>query len=134
MCASTPRQELLLPVHETAAGAARTWLQVVRCAEHGASVLDDAVLLISELVTNAVRYGGPPIVLAADCEVDGLYVRVRDGSSVLPVPQPASLEAEGGRGFLLLDLLSERWGVDPRTGQSGGKEVWFLLESSADPA
>jgi anti-sigma regulatory factor (Ser/Thr protein kinase) len=129
MCTDTPRQQVVLPVDATAPAAARAWLRVVGCAAHGGSLLDDATLLVSELVTNAVRYGGPPVVLAVDCDGEGLHVRVRDGSPTLPVPRAPTLDAESGRGYLLLDLLSERWGVEPESRTAGGgKEVWFHLQ------
>lgn len=127
MCEHTPRQEVELPPGETAPSAARTWLRTVTCSEHGARFLDDAALLVSELVTNAVRYGGPPVVLGVDCDGSGLDVRVRDGSSVLPVPRTPGPDAETGRGFVLLDSLSERWGVVEQVDEAGGKEIWFRL-------
>jgi anti-sigma regulatory factor (Ser/Thr protein kinase) len=131
VCASTPRQELVLPLVETAPGAARAWLRVVTCREHGVALLSDATLLVSELVTNAVQHGGPPVVLAVDCDETALHVRVRDGSPVLPEPRDARADAENGRGYVLLEALSERWGVEPESEGAGGKEVWFLL--GADP-
>lgn len=127
MCGVTPRQQLVLPVDPSAAAAARTWLRVVHCAAHGESLLEDARLLVSELVSNAVRYGGPPIVLAVDCDETRLSVRVRDGNPALPVPARPDVGAESGRGFVLLDLLTERWGVEAAVDGEGGKEVWFLL-------
>ena len=85
MCHSTPRQELILPRDASAPSVARNWLRAVGCGSHGGDLLDDAALLVSELVTNALLYGGPPIVLAVDCDGSGLDVRVRDGSSSWPV-------------------------------------------------
>lgn len=133
MCDRTPRQQVVLPLDETSPSVARTWLHAVTCVDHGAGVLDDATLLVSELVTNAVKHGGPPLVLAVDCDGSGLRVRVRDGNPALPVPRRAGVDEEDGRGFLLLDLLSEQWGVEPEVevpaevGGPLGKEVWFLL-------
>lgn len=84
------------------------------------------MLLVSEVVTNSVVHGGPPIVLAVDCEhTTGLKVRVRDGSHELPKPRDAGVWAGGGRGLGLLERLSDDWGVDPDPGD--GKEVWFVL-------
>lgn len=128
MCEHTPRRELSLPLDETAPSMARSWLREVGCGTHGVRLLDDATLLISELVTNALRYGGPPIVVAVDCDGAGLDVRVRDGSPELPVPRAAAPDAESGRGYLLLDLLSQRWGVEREPEQAGGKQVWFRLQ------
>ena len=51
--------------------AARRFAERSGCREHGLEMLDDALLLISELVTNSVLHGGPPIVLAVDCDGDG---------------------------------------------------------------
>ncbi len=133
MCHSTPRQELVLPMDASAPSVARRWLRAVGCGPHGGDLLDDAALLVSELVTNAVRHGGPPVVLAVDCDSCGLEVRVRDGSSTLPVPRPAAPDAEDGRGFLLLDILSERWGIEAEVDGVGGKEVWFHLRRGSSP-
>lgn len=127
MCACTPRQQLVLPQDGTAPAAAREWLRVSGCAVHAASLLDDATLLVSELVTNAVKHGGPPVVLAVDCDGTRLHVRVRDGSPELPVPREPELDAEDGRGFVLLDVMTERWGVEREVDGTDGKEVWFLL-------
>lgn len=128
MCQHTPRQEVALPPDRTAPAVARAWLRAVTCTSHGGRLMDDATLLVSELVTNAVRYGGPPVLLGVDCDGDALEVRVRDGSAELPVPRSPALDAESGRGFVLLELLSERWGVVPEgEDDGGGKEVWFQV-------
>jgi anti-sigma regulatory factor (Ser/Thr protein kinase) len=126
MCASTARGECVLPVDETSPAVARKFLQQATCTEHASHVLDDAVLLVSELVTNSVVHGGPPIVVAVDCDSSkGLQVRVRDGNSTLPRPRDASVWEEGGRGLTLLEMLSTDWGVDKEPDE--GKQVWFVL-------
>lgn len=130
MCASTPRAELLLEVGPAAASTARGFLREASCAPHAAHVLDDALLLVSEAVANAVRHGAPPVVVAVDCdESRGLRVRVRDGSPTPPVQREAELLDEGGRGVQLIDLLSTEWGVEDEP--DGGKAVWFLLPASS---
>ena len=126
MCASTPRAENRLEAGPEAAARARTFLRGTHCHEHAAHVLDDALLLVSEAVANAVRYGAPPIVVAGDCDVRrGLRVRVRDGSPCPPVRRTAGPLDEGGRGVHLIDLLSAEWGVDEVP--EGGKDLWFVL-------
>jgi anti-sigma regulatory factor (Ser/Thr protein kinase) len=125
MCTTTPRAERELPVSYEAPALARSFLRSSTCVDHHSSVLDDAVLLVSELVTNSVLHGGPPVVVAVDCDGEALQVRVRDGSSTMPEPREADRDAEGGRGLELVANLSADWGVDP---EDGGKHVWFVLQ------
>ena len=126
MCSSTARGEYELPRDERSPALAREFLRRATCPEHAGHVLEDAVLLVSEVVTNSVVHGGPPIVVAVDCDsTTGLKVRVRDGSRELPMPRDADVLAEGGRGLGLVERLSDDWGVDPEPGD--GKQVWFVL-------
>ena len=128
MCEATARAEVLLPMQRTAPAQAREFARRSGCTDHALEVLDDALLLISELVTNSVLHGGPPIVLAIDCDGGGLHVRVRDGAPAAPVPRVAGADAENGRGMSLVELISDTWGVAPVADQHGlGKEVWFEL-------
>lgn len=94
---------------------------------------DAAVLLTSELVTNAVTHGtrtaGTFVLLAIACDAAGLRVDVHDGSGDLPVLDEAAAEAEAGRGLLLVTSLSAEWGCY-RT--SAGKAVYFTLEFQRD--
>ncbi len=124
MCQTTPRQERELPVSREAPALAREFLRSSTCAEHHSAVVDDAVLMVSELVTNSVLHGGPPVVVAVDCLEDSLQVRVRDGSSELPAPRDAQQTDENGRGLALVAEMSADWGVDP---VEDGKHVWFVL-------
>lgn len=88
--------------------------------------LSDAVeLATTELVANVVRH-----VPDRRCtflllrQTAGVRVEVADGVPDLPAtPREASLEAEGGRGLLLVDAVADKWGVSPWPG--GGKTVWF---------
>ena len=126
MCATTARAVCELPVEQSSPAVARKFLQRATCAEHAGHVIDDAVLLVSELVTNSVVHGGPPIVVAVDCDgTEGLQVRVRDGSRVLPSPREAEPLSESGRGLTLLEMLSDDWGVEVEP--DDGKQVWFVL-------
>lgn len=132
MCDATARAEVLLPTFPGAPSAAREWARRSGCREHAPELLDDALLLISELVTNAVLHGGPPIGLAIDCDGEGLRVRVRDGSTAAPQRGPADDDAERGRGLTLVELLTTTWGVEPVADELGpGKEVWFELRRGA---
>jgi anti-sigma regulatory factor (Ser/Thr protein kinase) len=89
-------------------------------------VFDEAELLVSELAANAVLHGGPPIIVRVECDGgEGLRVSVTDGNPEPPNPRDAGPEAGSGRGLRLVDVISSRWGVDPRPGE--GKVVWFRL-------
>jgi anti-sigma regulatory factor (Ser/Thr protein kinase) len=124
MCQTTPRAERELPVSAEAPALARMFLRSSSCVAHHSAVVDDAVLLVSELVTNSVLHGGPPVVVAVDCDGEALQVRVRDGSTHLPERRQAAKIDEGGRGLELVANLSTAWGVDP---EPDGKHVWFVL-------
>ena len=125
VCEATPAAEITLPDHEHSARQARTFLSEAFCSVHHARVLDEAQLLVSELVTNAVRYGGPPVLVRVDCDGSaGLQVSVSDGNPRPPVRKDVAPEAEGGRGVALVDIISDRWGVDQA---ASGKTVWFVI-------
>jgi anti-sigma regulatory factor (Ser/Thr protein kinase) len=86
---------------------------------------DIAVLLTSELVTNAIRHApGGTIALAISCSSGQLRVEVHDTSRFLPVPQDAPADAEAGRGLTLVATLAADWGFY-RT--PAGKAVYFTL-------
>ena len=131
VCGTTERVELLLPTDPRSAAAAREFVRASGCPAHDLEVLDEALLLISELVTNSVKYGGAPILLAIECDEQTLNIRVRDGSSAAPSLRVASENDESGRGLALVDLLSDAWGVDPVDDEHGtGKAVWFRLRGA----
>lgn len=130
VCDSTAPAVRELPMQPTAPALAREFTRRSGCPEHAYDLLDDALLLISELVTNSVLHGGPPIVLAIDCDGTGLHVRVRDGSPAAPTPGRAEPDAESGRGLSLVQLISDTWGVEPVADDRGvGKQVWFELRA-----
>jgi anti-sigma regulatory factor (Ser/Thr protein kinase) len=95
--------------------------------EVDAAVLHDAQLLVSELVTNSVRHSGSaePIRLRAWSLPAGLKVEIADGGFGFEESANGrgDWQSEGGRGLMILDALSDRWGVsrDSRT------RVWFEI-------
>ena len=132
MCGITDRVELVLPTDPRSAATARAFVRNSSCPAHDLEVLDEALLLISELVTNSVKYGGAPILLAIECDEHALQVRVRDGSPVQPTLRAAGEDDESGRGLALVDLLSDAWGMDAVQDAHGpGKAIWFRLRGSA---
>jgi serine phosphatase RsbU (regulator of sigma subunit)/anti-sigma regulatory factor (Ser/Thr protein kinase) len=94
-------------------------------------LVDDAALVVTELLTNAVLHGEPPVTLRVRHLDDRIRVEVEDGGRNMPVTVRHSTEAMTGRGLPLVAALSASWGVDAR--QGGGKAVWAELtaESSA---
>jgi anti-sigma regulatory factor (Ser/Thr protein kinase) len=86
---------------------------------------DVAVLLTSELVTNAISHEpGDNVMLAIACSGGVLRVDVYDTSRSLPVVVDAPADAEAGRGLMLVATLAADWGYY-RT--PAGKTVWFAL-------
>ncbi|MFD8545401.1 SpoIIE family protein phosphatase [Streptomyces sp. NPDC059649] len=84
--------------------------------------LDVALLVVSELVTNAIAHTQGEVRLDLTLAADRLRIAVNDASPRAPV-KPASVdwEATGGRGLLLVEAMSVSWGSVPL---SGGKQVW----------
>ncbi|OQR61483.1 phosphatase [Streptomyces maremycinicus] len=87
-----------------------------------------AELVVSELVTNAVRYGRPPIRLRLIRD-RALLCEVSDGSSTTPHLRRARVFDEGGRGLFLVAQLAEHWGTRHAR---RGKTVWAELGDSAE--
>ena len=92
-------------------------------------VADSAVLLVSELVTNAILHGEPPVELRVGVPPGLLRVEVHDGDREAPVPMPQELgpsrERMGGRGLRLVEALSSRWGLCE---DDDGKTLWFEID------
>ncbi|MEU9156369.1 SpoIIE family protein phosphatase [Streptomyces sp. NPDC048417] len=86
-------------------------------------------LVVSELVTNAIRYGGSPIQLRLIRDTTMLICEVSDGSSTAPHLRRARVFDEGGRGLLLVAQLTQRWGTRQT---SAGKTIW--CEQALPPA
>jgi two-component sensor histidine kinase len=125
MCSETPTASIRLGTDGRAASKARNFLRKTACM-HCEQSVDTAELLVSELVTNALRHGAPPIEVAIHCKRNGtLEVRVRDGSRGSPVYKRAGVWDESGRGVELVERMSDAWGVKKRF--LGGKVVWFRL-------
>ncbi|MDX3262350.1 ATP-binding protein [Streptomyces sp. NPDC093228] len=97
------------------------------------------VLLVSELVTNAVVHTGCPAVLrllltgvrddSSSCAAAGtVRLEVADASARPPAPRHAMGDETGGRGLELVDGLADRWGWDP---EGVGKRIWCEVDRRA---
>ncbi len=88
---------------------------------------DDALLLTSELVTNAVLHGRSEVCVEIVSAGSALRIAVLDENSRRPAPVPEDPDALDGRGLALVDAIADRWGVEERP---IGKAVWFELSRS----
>ncbi|MFD9079441.1 SpoIIE family protein phosphatase [Streptomyces erythrochromogenes] len=112
-----------LDPEETAPGRARRFARRA-LTRWGLEELSDSLeLLVSEVVTNAVRYAERPVTLRL-LRTDVLRCEVGDDSPQLPRQRRARDTDEGGRGLFLVNRLARRWGA---TRLSSGKVVWFEL-------
>ncbi|MEU8708287.1 SpoIIE family protein phosphatase [Streptomyces sp. NPDC048565] len=100
-----------------------------------AEQVDSAELMVSEMSTNVLVHTDGDALLVA--EVTGergrrrLRVEVADTSDELPHKRRPGEMASSGRGLMLMEMLADVWGVDPR---GEGKSIWFELYESAEPA
>ncbi|MFF4777429.1 ATP-binding SpoIIE family protein phosphatase [Microtetraspora fusca] len=84
------------------------------------SLADTTELIVSEMVTNALKHGWPPIELRL-LRGRTLVCEVADGSSTAPAPRSPTLDDDTGRGLMLIKRFAYRWGTRPT---SQGKIVW----------
>ncbi|MFE2558475.1 ATP-binding protein [Streptomyces sp. NPDC059352] len=119
--------DVRLPSRPESAWVARRLTQAVVLRQWGlgAQIAEHAVLLVSELVGNAVRHTGARVfALRMHRRRGWIRIEVRDPSRGLPCLMPVAELDTSGRGLFLVDKLSDRWGVDlaPR-----GKTTWFEM-------
>ena len=93
-------------------------------------VVDDALLIVTELVTNSVMHAGTPARLDATRTATDLRFGVSDSNATTPAARVAATESEGGRGLALVDALASAWGS---LTTSDGKTVWAELRLTVRP-
>jgi anti-sigma regulatory factor (Ser/Thr protein kinase) len=119
-----------LPAAPEAAGVARRLVREVLTDLDAGHVMDDAMLVMSELATNAVRYGAAPIRATATVEGTHLILAVQDSrASDLPYPKVLTATEPNGRGMHLVAAMASRWGWD-RSAHS--KVVWAEIPLDRD--
>lgn len=124
--------ELTLPPQPRSVAMARSQVRDLLVSLGRQDLVDPAVLLVSEIVTNALLHAGTDIDLTARVDDAGVRIEVRDGSLHLPSRRRYAATAGTGRGLLMLESLVDDWGV---TRHRDGKTVWFRVsgrESDAD--
>ncbi|MCW2571839.1 MAG: uncharacterized protein JWO88_1897 [Frankiales bacterium] len=115
-----------LPPDLTAAREARAATRHVLPRWRLTALLDPVLLVVSELVGNAIRHGRPPINFSLRRAGHGVRVDVHDEEARLPVAPDVGHGAESGRGMLLVDAVATESGVEQIEGD--GKVVWARVE------
>jgi anti-sigma regulatory factor (Ser/Thr protein kinase) len=124
--------EVAIPIGVQAPGLARSVVAERLADQVAPSVLETALLLVSELVSNGVRHSGVPggdVVVRVQLWRDGCRLEVEDpGRDGVIAPQPPDPLRGGGMGLQLVQTLSERWGLERVA--AGGTRVWAQLASA----
>ena len=107
---------------------ARHWIRQAMEDLAIAGRTDDVVLIVSELVTNAILYGEGGVRLTMAIQPDRLYLSVADAGAGGVEKLAFSLTAEHGRGLRIVEALSDRWGVEWRPGAD--TVVWAEFDLS----
>lgn len=94
------------------------------------ALADTACLLVTEILTNAIRHARCPIKLTLCRAADELIVEVTDDSPEFPQRRLPDADDEDGRGLVLVEALAESWGARPAV---PGKTVWFTVRLPANP-
>lgn len=121
ICDVTPADHLMTVAAPEQVALARAFVADQVAAWGCAELEQVATLIVSELVTNSLRYGGGAADLVVRRRSDGIRIEVSDANPTAPVLMPVDTGAEGKRGVLLVDALATRWGVDS---DPTGKTVW----------
>jgi anti-sigma regulatory factor (Ser/Thr protein kinase) len=120
-------EEVMLPDGPEGASFARRAMK--RAAELwllDREMTETALLLVSELATNAIRHGAPPVRLSLRLDKDRLRVEVTDSSPALPQLVHPGPDQPGGRGLQIVQQLALKWGASASPRRIG-KTVWFEL-------
>ncbi|MFF9016650.1 ATP-binding protein [Streptomyces sp. NPDC014870] len=143
------QKSLTLAANDRAPGRARSFTRDVLTAWEVEDLLDQAVLIVSELTTNAERHGRTPdagpglpsrtdgapaeeITLTLALQAGVVGIEVEDNSPEAPLPQNPSLYATGGRGLYLVSATADAWAACPKE-DGRGKRVIALVRRPEAP-
>jgi anti-sigma regulatory factor (Ser/Thr protein kinase) len=126
------RHEVVLPRSTSSPRLARAFVRDTCARWNLLPLVDDAVLVVSELVENSVRHAGSGAMLRLELRTGQFVIAVHDEDADPPELRPLTLDQPGGRGLPLVEALSRAWGTSPHPG--GGKVIWAVLAISDEPA
>ena len=129
---SSRARQLTLAATARAVGLARQATHEALASWRVAHVAETAALLVSELVTNAVRHAqtdGSAVVLRLETAGSWLWIEVHDADPQVPQPRTPDRLEGSGFGFVLIEALADNWGVRAAT---IGKAVWAELDMRRD--
>lgn len=115
----------------TAPGCGRAWTRAILWEWRLTRLADSAELIASEMLTNALlasrRLERPAIGLTLLSDQEQLVILVRDFDPGAPAPRHASADEESGRGLMLVEAISDRFGWYRPADGTPGKAVWAVL-------
>lgn len=121
--------EASLSADPFSASSARNFVRL-HLVEHGLDhLVEDARLVASELATNAVRHAPSVFTIMLEIGEALVVLTVGDASRRAPLRAVGDLMDVGGRGLVLVEHLSDAWGVN--AGPDGGKSVWASFATAA---
>ena len=126
MCRVVNRE---LPLAPSAVADARTFVVDALQRWELESLVPDAELLTSELVTNSLLHARTEVTVTVAVADGVAEVGVADRSVSSPQSRPLGLTGESGRGLHLVEVVAREWGVVP---MPRGKQVWFRLDVGSD--
>lgn len=121
----TNEAEVDLPRSAESVAAARRFVETKVKEWRLEPLLDDALMVTSELVTNAITHADSSCRIRLSVSATTLRIDVLDGGSGTPEPRPASETEEHGRGLHMVDAVASAWGLEEVPGR--GKLVWAEL-------
>jgi hypothetical protein len=131
MCEKTSPASVSLAATEEAPARARSAAGTCLCLHHAADARAAVSLLTSELVTDAVMFGAPPIEISLECRVTDYLVTVTDGGSLGAhfngrdgVMYQGAEEPHRELSMLIIDKVARDWGIESRP---GGRNLWCVV-------
>lgn len=118
------------PADVTASVAARRFVEAVLEDWGAGELLDAALVIVSELVSNACTHAASSCTVTLCLDHGALRVEVSDQAAALPEERPVDVDRPGGRGLLIVAALSAAWGVERL---DVGKSVWAVIPGPRDP-